>query len=34
LWGLLKFKPHYTVKVYSECLNDTIGITNNIKLKK
>jgi hypothetical protein len=34
LWGLLKFKPHYTAKVYSECLNDTIGITNNIKLKK
>jgi hypothetical protein len=34
LWGLLKFKPYYTAKVYSECMKDTVGVTNNIKLKK
>jgi hypothetical protein len=34
LWGLLKFKPYYTAKVYSECMKDTIGVTNNIKIKK
>jgi hypothetical protein len=34
LWGLLKFKPFYTSKIYSECMNDTIEVTNNIKIKK
>lgn len=34
LWGLLKFKPYYTSKVYSECMQDTIQVTNNIKIKK
>lgn len=33
LWGLFKFKPYYSVKVYSECLNDTISVNNNIKIK-
>jgi hypothetical protein len=34
LWGLIKFKPFYSVKVYSECMKDTISVNNNIKLKK
>jgi len=34
LWGLLKFKPYYTSKVYSECMQDTIAVINNIKIKK
>jgi hypothetical protein len=34
LWGLIKRKPFYTAKVYSECLKDTIGVSNNIKIKK
>jgi hypothetical protein len=34
LWGLFKFKPYYTSKVYSECLQDTIQVINNIKIKK
>ena len=34
LWGLLKFKPYYTSKVYSECMQDTIQVINNIKIKK
>ena len=34
LWGLLKFKPYYTSKVYSECMQDTIAVINNIKVKK
>ena len=33
LFGLLKFKPYYTSKVYSECMQDTISVINNIKLK-
>ncbi len=33
LWGLLKFRPYYNAKVYSECMRDTIGVTNNIKIK-
>jgi hypothetical protein len=34
LWGLLKFKPYYTSKVYSECMQDTISVINNIKVIK
>jgi hypothetical protein len=34
LWGLLKFKPYYTSKVYSECMQDTISVMNNIKVIK
>lgn len=34
LWGLIKTKPFYTSKVYSECMNDTIEVTNNIQIKK
>jgi len=34
LFGLIKIKPFYTAKVYSECMKDTIGIENNIKIKK
>jgi len=34
LWGLFKFKPYYTSKVYSECMQDTIQVINNIKIKK
>ena len=34
LWGLLRFKPYYTSKVYSECMQDTIAVINNIKIKK
>ena len=33
LWGLIKFKPFYSVKVYSECMKDTISVNNNIKIK-
>jgi len=33
LWGLLKFRPYYSVKVYSECMKDTIEVVNNIKIK-
>ena len=34
LWGLLKFKPYYNAKVYSECMKDTISVINNIKIKE
>ena len=34
LWGLLKFKPYYNSKIYSECMKDTISVINNIKIKK
>jgi hypothetical protein len=34
LFGLIKTKPYYTAKVYSECMKDTVGVQNNIKLKK
>jgi vacuolar-type H+-ATPase subunit I/STV1 len=34
LWGLFKFKPHYTAKVYSDCMKDTVSVLNNIKIKK
>lgn len=34
LWGLLKFKPYYNTKVYSECMKDTITVINNIKIKE
>lgn len=34
LWGLLKFKPYYTSKVYSECMQDTVAVINNIKIKQ
>lgn len=34
LWGLLKFRPYYNIKVWSECMNDTIGVQNNIKIKE
>lgn len=34
LWGLLKFKPYYTSKIYSECMQDTISVINNIKVIK
>jgi hypothetical protein len=34
LWGLLKFKPYYTSKVYSECMQDTVSVINNIKVIK
>lgn len=34
LWGLLKFKPYFTSKVYSECMQDTISVINNIKVIK
>jgi hypothetical protein len=33
-WGLFKFKPYYTAKVYSECMKDTVSVLNNIKIKK
>jgi len=33
LWGLIKIRPYYSVKVYSECMKDTIGVVNNIKIK-
>lgn len=34
LWGLLKFKPYYNSKIYSECMKDTISVINNIKIKE
>lgn len=34
LWGLLKFKPYYNAKIYSECMKDTISVINNIKIKE
>jgi hypothetical protein len=34
MWGLLKFKPYYTSKVYSECMQDTLSVINNIKVIK
>lgn len=34
LWGLLKFRPYYNIKVWSECMNDTISVQNNIKIKE
>jgi hypothetical protein len=34
LWGLFKFNPYYTAKVYSDCMKDTVSILNNIKIKK
>ena len=34
LWGLFKFKPYYTAKVYSDCMKDTVSVLNNIKIKK
>lgn len=34
LWGLIKVKPHYKAMVYSECMQDTISVINNIKIKK
>jgi len=34
LWGLLKFKPYYSSKIYSECMKDTISVINNIKIKE
>ena len=34
LWGLIKFKPYYTAKIYSDCMKDTISVLNNIKIKK
>jgi hypothetical protein len=34
LWGLFKFKPYYKAVVYSQCMNDTISVNNNIKIKE
>lgn len=34
LWGLLKFKPYYNAKIYSDCMKDTISVINNIKIKE
>lgn len=34
LWGLIKLRPFYNAKVYSECKKDTISVENNIKIKK
>jgi hypothetical protein len=31
---LIKLKPHYRAAVYSQCIGDTITVTNNIKIKK
>lgn len=33
LW-FVKWDPYYTAKVFSKCLNDTVSITKNIKIKK
>jgi len=34
IWGLIKTGPFFSAKVYSECMKDTVGVTNNIKIKK
>lgn len=34
LWGLIKIRPYYNIKVWSECKNDTISVENNIKIKE
>jgi hypothetical protein len=34
LWGLIKRKPYYNAKVYSECMKDTVSVLNNIKIKE
>lgn len=34
LWGLIKLRPYYNIKVWSECMRDTIGVENNIKIKE
>ena len=34
LWGLIKRKPYYNAKIYSECMKDTISVINNIKIKE
>ena len=34
LWGLIKLRPFYNVKVWSECMKDTIEVENNIKIKE
>jgi hypothetical protein len=34
LWGLIKLKPYYTAKIYSDCMKDTISVLNNIKIKE
>lgn len=34
LWGLIKLRPHYRSKIYSECMSDTISVNNNIKIRK
>jgi hypothetical protein len=34
LWGLIKIRPYYNIKVWSECVNDTISVENNIKIKE
>lgn len=34
IWGLIKRKPFYSVKVYSDCMKDTISVINNIKIKE
>ena len=34
LWGLIKLRPYYNIKVWSECMKDTIGVENNIKIKE
>jgi hypothetical protein len=31
---LIKLKPFYRAAVYSQCVGDTITVTNNIKIKK
>ena len=34
LWGLIKLRPFYNIKVWSDCMKDTIGVENNIKIKE
>jgi len=34
LWGLIKLRPFYNIKVWSECVGDTISVENNIKIKE
>ena len=33
IWGLIKTEPYFTSKVWSQCKNDTISVTRNIKIK-
>ncbi len=34
LWGLIKLRPYYRAKVFSEFMNDTIKVQDNIKIVK